>query len=270
MGEPHGCRPNSVQKKRLHNGDAHEASGERAAHKKLCHRDPSLSTPTPPFVHHIHNPWGAAESRLHRISADDETRPRVLLRLSKALLTIQTAVGSDGFEIFKQIWVASDHTPMIVRQKDIIWPAYLAGRELPALRRYQEALVDRIIAGETACYFYYHLLGHHYRYLAKAEIFLAYNIGRVKPHLQPNRELDGEARIPNEQYWSALADFGQPVQVGARFEQQKLKWRGPDPHASSVYEKFSLNLDILDTAYGKGFFAFLSSPPTNMWVTLGH
>lgn len=271
MEEPHGCKSNLVQKKRLRDEDAREALCERAAHKKLCHRDPSLSTPAPLLVRQLHESWEVAERRLLQNSTVDDNRPHgSRWWIGRALLTIRITVAEDGFKVFKQIWEAPDHVPMTVRQKNIIWPAYLTGRDLPALRRYQEALVDEFFAKSTVYYSYYHHLAQHCRYMAKAEIFLAYKIRRGVTYVKLDKLINSEEGISNKEHWLARMDFGEPVQVGDRFEQQQKKLHRHNSKDSLVYERLGKILDILHTAYGQGFFAFIPSPIRNMSVALLH
>lgn len=186
------------------------------------------------------------------------------------MLTIQIAIALDGFKFFRQVWEAPDNKFIKIQKKDITWPAYLADRELPALRRFQEALVEEQITRTTACYPYYHHLALHYRYLAKAEIFLAYKLRSVKARGQREQVPDIEEQIPDAKHWVARMDFGEPVKMGIWFMKRQIRSCGPISRDSSLHEEFGQSLDILNTAYGKGFLAFISPTITHMSVSLGH
>lgn len=165
------------------------------------------------LVRRPHTAWQDVEVTTSRTAASSRDAIYGPNELRRALDFLKTAITERGFLAIQEAWKASDNVFIGIQKEHIIWPTYLAGRKLPALRRFQEACVQFILAAKINTHSsYYFCLFIRSHWTARKELIEAYNLRNSNGGWQ----LEGDTV---DEHWLAILNFGRPVKNGVRFEQ---------------------------------------------------
>jgi len=192
----------SSLKRRCDEEDSTTVANKFASAKKMRFKYIDNLSTASPLVRRPHTAWQDVEATT---SQTDELR--------RALNFLKTVMSERGVVAIQDAWQAYDNVFIRTQKEHIIWPTYLAGRKLPALRRFQEACVVSVLAAKCNLQSpYYPCLCVRLIWRAKKELMEAYKVR----HSNVESEIE-EGTIDG--HWLAILDFGQPVENGVLFEQ---------------------------------------------------
>lgn len=240
--------------KRPNTNPATHSLGDHIQVKRARYQGPSRNIPKYQLTPISKTAWQDAENILKQSASYQQSENILALHFIKGVLTV------DGIRAVKYMWESLNNVPASVQKGYIIWPADLANQDLPALRQFQEALVEYSLVKGTACSNYYLSVVRHRRFLARHEL-LKTAIARSNLHDDEkiaNFKVPGNA--PINDYRFAAAVFGSPVREGYTFVQRPYNYRllDAEPQRSSTFLADGYKDDILHKAYGDGFFALIS------------
>jgi len=230
----------SPLKRRRYDEDETTAANDFAFSKKLRFKCIDNLSTASLLVRRPHTAWQNVEATT---SQTDELR--------RALSFLKTVMSERGILAFRDAWEAYDNVFIRTQKEHIIWPTYLAGRKLPALRRFQEACVVSVLAAKCNIQSpYYPCLCVRLIWRAKKELMEAY---KARHPIAESELEDGTI----DGHWLAVLDFGQPVENGVLFEQAVYPGMVQERREIFLGDR-GQNIVILGNALGHGFFALLS------------
>jgi len=241
----------SPLRRRCYEKDETPAAKKPAPVKRMRSKYIDDLSPASQLVRRPHTAWQDVKVTTSQSAASSNDAIYGPNELRRALDFLKTAITERGFLAFQEAWKASDNVSTNIQKEHIMWPTYLTGRKLPALRRYQEACVKFILTARIDTHSSYYLcLFVQFHWMAKDELVEAYKA----KHSNVGSGLEGKMV---DRHWLAFLDFGRPVRNGVRFEQAVYLDVAPE------WREFLLgdlghNIIILANVFGHGFFALLN------------